>query len=318
MMAPMPVDPHIAGLLQVIADSGYPPMHEGTPEDARKAFRAMTCDLVTDETRLPVGSVEERRVPSGDGEQDARVYRPEGSGPFPTVLYLHGGGFVIGDLDTHDQTCRRVVRDCRAVVVAVDYRLAPEHPFPAAVEDSLAAATWVADHRAELGGTDVLGVAGDSAGGNLAAVVAQAMPERISAQLLLYPATDALGDYPSRQENAEGYFLELATMQWFMGHYAGDADVDGEPDPRHSPLHGDLAGQPPAVVVTAGFDPLRDEGAAYARALEKAGVRVEELQFDSMIHGFVDMVFSPGADEAVAASLAAFTNLLHPHREDTP
>ncbi len=318
MMAPMPVDPHIAGLLQLIADSGYPPMHEGSPEDARKAFRAMTSDLVTDQTRLPIGSVEERRVPAGDGEQDARVYRPQGAeGPRPTVLYLHGGGFVIGDLDTHDQTCRRVARDCDAVVVAVDYRLAPEHPFPAAVEDCVAAARWVADHLDELGGGDVLGVAGDSAGGNLAAVVAQAMPERVDAQLLLYPATDAVGDHPSREENAEGYFLELATMEWFFAHYAGSAEVAGEPDPRHSPLHADLTGQPPAVVAVAGFDPLRDEGLAYARKLEAAGVPVEVLRFDSMIHGFVDMAFSPGADEAIGAILARFKDLLHAPPQET-
>jgi len=316
MMTPMPVDPHIAGLLQMIADSGYPPMHEGSPEDARKAFRAMTCDLVTDDTRIPVASVEDRQVPSGDGDQPARVYRPEGSGPWPTVLYLHGGGFVIGDLDTHDQTCRRLARDCEAVVVSVDYRLAPEHPFPAAVEDCVAAARWAADHLDELGGNGVLGVAGDSAGGNLSAVVAQTMPERISAQLLLYPATDAFGDYPSREENASGYFLETATMEWFFGHYAGTAQV-ADKDPRHSPLHGELAGQPPAVVATAGFDPLRDEGVAYGRALAAAGVRVEELQFDSMIHGFVDMAFSPGADEAIGRTLAAFKDLLH-HSERTP
>ena len=320
MMAPMPdqsVDPHIAGLLQMITDSGYPPMHEGSPEDARKAFRAMTCDLVTDENRIPVGSVEDRRVPSGDGEQDARVYRPAGEGPWPTVLYVHGGGFVIGDLDTHDQTCRRIARDCEAVVVSIDYRLAPEHPFPAAVEDSVAAARWVADHLAELGGNDVLGVAGDSAGGNLAAVVAQTVPERVAAQLLFYPATDALGDYPSRQENAEGYFLELATMEWFSGHYAGSTELGDGRDPRHSPLHGELAGQPPAVVAVAGFDPLRDEGIAYAEALRAAGVETELLRFDAMIHGFVDMAFSPGADEAIAATLARFTDLLHPDRKDS-
>ncbi len=317
MMATMPVDPHIAGLLQVIADSGYPPMHEGTPETARKAFRAMTCDLVTDETRIPVASVEDRRLPSGDGEQDARVYRPEGEGPWPTVLYLHGGGFVIGDLDTHDQTCRRVARDCGAVVVAVDYRLAPENPFPDAVDDVLVAASWVADHLDELGGTEVLAVAGDSAGGNLAAIVAQSMPERLAAQLLLYPATDVFGDYDSRDENAHGYFLELATMEWFFDHYAGGTDLEAAgADPRHSPLHADLTGQPPAIVVTAGYDPLRDEGLAYARKLEAAGVLVEELHFDEMIHGFFDMGFSPGADQAITATLARFADLLHTDRED--
>lgn len=316
MMAPMPVDAHIAGLLQMIADAGYPPMHESTPADARKAVRAMTVDLVTDETRIEVGSVEDVRVPAGDGDQAGRVYRPSGDGPWPTVLYLHGGGFVVGDLDTHDQTCRRLARDCDAVVVAVDYRLAPEHPFPAAVEDCLAAAGWVADHLADLGGSDVLGVAGDSAGGNLTAVVCQAMPDRVAAQLLLYPATDVFGDYASREENATGYFLETPTMEWFLTHYAGGAELTPD-DARHSPLRGDLADQPPAVVVTAGFDPLRDEGEAYARALADAGVPVEVLHFDSMVHGFIDMTFSPVADEALAQTNDRFRALLHATADPT-
>jgi acetyl esterase len=298
----------------MIADAGYPPMSEGTPEDARKAFRAMTCDLVTDETRLPVGSVEERRVPGGDGELDARVYRPSGDGPWPTVVYLHGGGFVIGDLDTHDQTCRRLAEEAQAVVVSVDYRLAPEHPFPAAVDDALAATRWAADHLDELGGNQVLGVAGDSAGGNLSAVVAQELRDRVAAQLLLYPATDALGDYDSHAENAEGYFLDLATMDWFRTQYSGTTELTV--DPRHSPLHGDLAGLPPAVVAVAGFDPLRDEGIAYAEALRAAGVGAQLLRFDDLIHGFTDMTFSPAADAAVADCFTVFGRLLHTDRED--
>ncbi len=306
----MSVDPHIAGLLDLIESSGYPPMHEGTPETARKAMRAMTCDMVQPDQVVHVGEVTDTLAPGAEGDLDARIYRPETDGPHPTVLYLHGGGFVVGDLDTHDQPCRRICRDADAVVVAVAYRLAPEHPFPAPVEDAVAAATWVADHLDELGGDQRFGVAGDSAGGNLSAILAQELRSRVTAQLLLYPAVDVFGDYPSREENAEGYLLEQATMEWFFTHYAGPAAVE-ERDPRHSPLHGDLAGTAPAVVVTAGYDPLRDEGTAYADALGAAGVRVELLHFDSLIHGFADMWFSPAADAAFAESVTCFRDLLH-------
>ena len=311
----MPVDPHIAGLLELIAAAGYPPMQEGSPEDGRKALRAMSCDLVRPEDVIPVGEVREIRVPGGAGERPARLYRPDGDGPWPTTVFLHGGGFVIGDLDTHDQVCRRLCRDAGTVVVSVDYRLAPEHPFPAAVEDSLAATRWAHEHLADLGGDDRLAVGGDSAGGNLAAVVSQAMPEAITAQLLVYPAVDMAGDYPSREENAEGYFLELAMMEWFFMHYtAGVEGVEGvDPvDPRLSPLHAaSLADLPPAVVVTAEFDPLRDEGEAYADRLQDAGVTVERARYDGLIHGFIDMApVSPAAEQAVADTVARFSRLL--------
>ncbi len=306
----MPVDSHIAGLLDVIESSGYPPMHEGTPETARKAMRAMTCDLVQPDQVVQVGAVSSTTVPGAAGDLGARVYRPQADGPHPTVLYLHGGGFVVGDLDTHDQVCRRICRDAQAVVVAIDYRLAPEHPFPAPVDDSVVAARWVAEHLAELGGDQRFGVAGDSAGGNLAAIVAQELRDRVTAQLLIYPATDVFGDYPSREENAEGYLLERATMEWFFGHYASGDAVE-ERDHRHSPLHGDLDGLAPAIVVTAGFDPLRDEGTAYADALRGAGVDTEVLHFEDLIHGFVDMWFSPGADAAFAETARAFRARLH-------
>jgi acetyl esterase len=241
------------------------------------------------------------------------VYRPEGEGPFPTVVFFHGGGWVIGDLDTHDNMARNVCRGARAVVIAVDYRLAPEHPFPAAAEDCVAAARWVAAHTAELGGDDRLAVAGDSAGGNLAAVAAQALHADgtpLVAQFLIYPAVDAEGEYPSRVENAKGYFLEQPTMDWFYGHYAGA--WDDAKDPRLSPLHADLSGLPPAVIVTAEFDPLRDEGEAYGAALEKAGVSADVRRYDGMIHGFFDMgTISPAAQAAVDASCARFGELLH-------
>jgi acetyl esterase len=227
-------------------------------------------------------------------------------------VFFHGGGFVIGDLDTHDQACRRLCRDARTVVLSVDYRLAPEHPFPAGVEDALAAVRWAADHLDELGGSDRLGVGGDSAGGNLAAVVSQAMPELVTAQLLVYPAVDMAGDYPSRVENARGYFLDVEMMEWFFAHYVTDvAGIDPQ-DPRLSPLHAtSLEGQPPAVVVTAELDPLRDEGEAYAEKLSAAGVEVVVKRYDGLIHGFLDMTFSPAAEAAVAESVDRFAELLH-------
>ncbi len=307
----MPLDPQIAGLLQFIADAGYPPMHEGDPETARTGFRALTVDMVSPDQVIAVAEVRDLDVPGGDGRRPARLYRPEGRGPWPTTVFLHGGGFVIGDLDTHDQTCRRLCRDAETVVLSVDYRLAPEHPFPAGLEDSLAATRWALEHTDELGGTGRVGVGGDSAGGNLSAVVSQHVPG-LAAQLLYYPATDAFTDRPSRQENAEGYFLELATMEWFFAHYVGEGAVSAE-DERLSPiLREDLAGQPPAVVATAEFDPLRDEGEAYADKLAEAGVQVEKVRFDGLIHGFVDMtLMSPGADAAVADVTARYRTLLH-------
>ena len=305
------LDPHVQGFLELIAASGYPPVHAGDPETARKGMRAMTSGMVGPDQVIAVGSVEDTTVPGGDGPVPARVYRPAGSGPRPSVLFLHGGGFVVGDLETHDQVCRRLCREVDAVVVAVDYRLAPEHPFPAAVDDAVAAARWLAEHLADLGGAPTGAVAGDSAGGNLAAVVAQELRGELSAQLLIYPAVDVFGDYTSRQENAHGYLLEEATMRWFFTHYT-DAVAGLEPDdPRLSPLHGDLAGLPPTVLVTAGFDPLRDEGTAYAEALQRAGSQVAVLHYDDLVHGFLDMAFSPAADRAVGATFEAFRTLLH-------
>jgi acetyl esterase len=309
----VPVDPHIAALLTVLAQSGMQPMHEGTAEAARTQFLALGAARSADQV-VPVGAVEDTTVPGADGDLRARVYRPEGEGPFPTVAFFHGGGWVIGDLETHDQSVREICRTSRAVVVAVDYRLAPEHPFPAAAEDAVAAAHWIAAHLGELGGDDRLAVAGDSAGGNLAAVVAQQLTAEgasPTAQLLIYPAVDALGDYPSRTENARGYFLEKDTMDWFYGHYAGA--WDDAKDPRLSPLHAaDLSGLPPAVVVTAEFDPLRDEGEAYGEALRAAGVQARVRRYDGLIHGFFAMgAVSPAAQAAVDETCAAFGELLH-------
>ncbi|WP_346618453.1 alpha/beta hydrolase [Blastococcus montanus] len=309
----MPVDPHIAALLTMLDDAGMPPMYEGSPEAGRALYLQLTHGARTPEQLAPVGAVEDRTVPGAAGDLRARVYRPEGDGPVPTVLFFHGGGWVIGDLDTHDNMARHICRGSGAVVIAVDYRLAPEHPFPAAADDAVAAARWVAGHLGELGGNDRLGLAGDSAGGNLAAVVAQTLHADgtpLAGQFLIYPAVDAEGEYPSRTENATGYFLEKETMDWFYGHYAGA--WDDAKDPRLSPLHGsDLSGLPPAVVVTAEYDPLRDEGEAYGEALRAAGVDAHVQRYDGMIHGFFDMgAVSPAAQQAIDESCARFGELL--------
>lgn len=305
----MAVDPGITVLLELIANSGYPPIHESTPEQARAGFRAMTCDGVPADQVVAVNSVEEIDA----GGVPARLYRPAGDGPFPTMVYIHGGGFVIGDLDTHDQTCRRICSGAEAVVVSVDYRLAPEHPFPAAIEDTLTAVDWAAANLDTLGGNDVLAVGGDSAGGNLSAYAAQVRRDQVTAQVLIYPATHVTGDYASRAENAAGYFLETATMEWFFTQYVGaenpDADLD---EPRLSPFFGDVEGVGRAVVVTAEFDPLRDEGEAYADKLTAAGVEVDRTCYDSLIHGFIDMgPLSPAAAEATDDLVQRIRTLLH-------
>jgi len=308
----MPVDPHLAAVLAALADQDAPPMHEGTPADGRAAYLHMTVGARAPEHVVPVGAVEDREVPGAAGNLRARVYRPEGEGPFPLVAFFHGGGWVIGDLETHDNMARNVCRGARAVVVSADYRLAPEHPFPAAADDAVAVARHLAAHPGEFGGDGRLAVAGDSAGGNVAAVAAQALTRDgtpLAGQFLIYPAVDARGGYPSRAQNAKGYLLEQDTIDWFLGHYAGPSRDNS--DPRLSPMCGDLAGLPPAVIVTAEFDPLRDEGEAYGKALEAAGVRADVRRYPGMIHAFFDMgAFSPAAAAAVAESCASFGALI--------
>lgn len=305
----MPVDPELVPVLDLIAAGT--PMSQQTPGEARHAFRTLTVDM-RDPAAVPeVGSVRTTTIAGAEGPRPARVYRPVGDGPVPTVLLFHGGGFVIGDLDTHDVTARTLCRDVGAVVVAVDYRLAPEHPWPAAPQDALAVSRAVLADLDSYGGSPVLGVTGDSAGGNLAAIVAQQVPG-IAAQLLVYPATDLVGDYPSRTENAHGYLLDEPTMGWFMEQYLSSGPAAD--DPLVSPLHGDLGGVPPAVVVTAEFDPLRDEGEAYAAALAAAGVEVTLRRYDGLIHGFYDLgAWSSAARQAIDESIALFGGLLQTH-----
>jgi acetyl esterase len=241
----------------------------------------------------PVGRVEDRRIPGPAGEIPVRIYTPEGSGPFPLIAFFHGGGFVLCSLETHDELCRAMCRDAGAVVVSVDYRLAPEAKYPAAADDCYAATAWCAAHAAELGADAArLVVAGDSAGGNLAAVTALRARDlgapRIRHQVLIYPATHCDFDTPSYRENAQGYFLTADAMRWFWAHYLENPAQASEP--YACPAHAaDLKGLPPATVITAEYDPLRDEGEDYAAQLRAAGVPVLLKRYDGMIHGFVSM-----------------------------
>lgn len=305
----MAVNHDVAALLAATAALGAPPIHACTPEQARSGFRARSVGTRPADAVVPVGSVTDRTVPGGDSDLGARVYRPGGSGTFPTVVFFHGGGFVFGDLDTHDNMARTLCRTAHCVVVSVDYRLSPEHPFPAAIEDAVAATTWIAAHLAEFGDDGTVSVAGDSAGGNLAAQVAQHLRDVVSAQLLIYPAVDPTGSYPSQIENAEGYLLEAATLDWFASHYL--PAEDSRSDPRISLLGGSLAGLAPAVIVTAEHDPLRDEGAAYAEALREAGVPVDYLCAEGLIHGFFDLGHAvPSARSRVDEVCALFATAI--------
>jgi acetyl esterase len=288
--------PEAQALLQQLETMAVFPLSQYGPEAARDLLRNFA--VPTDEPAM--ADVTHRSVPGyesrvGDERDDVpvRVYTPESEGPFPVTVFCHGGGFVIGDLETHDALCRHVADRAGCVVVSVDYRLAPEHPFPAALEDAYAVTEWVAEHPEEVGGDGQLAVMGDSAGGNLSAAVTLLARERdgpdVDHQVLVYPAVDAREDRPSWEENSEGYFLVVEDMEWFAGCYFG-SDVH-EANPYAFPLAaGGHAGLPPATVVTAGFDPLRDEGIAYAEALESDGVPVSHHHYDDMIHGFVTML----------------------------
>lgn len=302
----MSAHPELQPLLALI--HGSTPLHEQSVPDARVSYRKLTVGSRPPETVPQVASVEEATVAGAAGPLPARVYRPAAQGELPTVVMIHGGGFVIGDLDTHDAMARAICAGADAVVVSVGYRLAPEAPYPAAPEDAIAAVRDVQSRLEEYGGSPVLAVAGDSAGGNLSAVATQQVPG-LAAQLLIYPAVDVLGAYASREENAVGFFLEAPLLAWFIGHYATPGTDYA--DPMISPLHGDLAGLPPAVVVTAECDPLRDEGIAYAEALAAAGVPVDHTTYPGLIHGFFDMgPWSAACQQATDETIARFAALL--------
>lgn len=302
----MPIDNQLAGILQLM--NGAPPLSHGTPAQAREGMRFLTVDMREDATKAQVRSVEDTTYPSADGPQGARIYRPDVDGSMPTLLFVHGGGFVIGDIDTHDDQARLLCREVGAVVVSIDYRLAPEHPFPAGHLDVVAALRHVVATVDQLGGdASRIVIGGDSAGGNLsaaAAIVARDEGLPLAAQLLLYPVTDFNEtEHDSRVQNAAGFFLTVDDMLWFSELYAADPQ-----DPRASVvLHPDLTGVAPAIVATAECDPLRDEGEAYAAALEKAGVPVITRRYDGLIHGFFGLGHVHGA--SLTASLEVCSDL---------
>lgn len=298
--------PQARALIDMMAERGVPPTHTLSPAEARNFYRERR--YFTQPEPPTVAGVRELVAAGPHGPIPLRLYQPLGvdappSG-LPVLVYFHGGGWVIGDLDTHDVLCRQLANASGCAVVAVDYRMGPEYRFPAAPDDCYAATRWVRDHAVALGlDASRLAVGGDSAGGNLAAVVSilarDVQDLDIAFQLLIYPATDMRRTSESHQTNGQGYVLTSDTMDYFQGHYTG-GDEAHYVDWRASPLLAvDHANLPPALVLTAGFDPLRDEGIAYAQKLSAAGVRTTHISFERQIHGFITM--SRVLDEANVA-----------------
>jgi acetyl esterase len=299
----MPLDPIVASMLAQMAEANAPAISDLSPAEGRAMYRMMN----EENTLAEMASVKDD-VANG---VPVRIYRPVENKILPCLVFFHGGGWVIGDLETHDNVCRALAHQVGCVVVAVDYRLAPEHRFPAALDDSYNATCWVADNAAALGiDPSRIAVGGDSAGGNLATCVclqAKTLGKpALAHQLLVYPVTDTGCDSPSYTDNAEGYMLTRATMAWFWDHYIGDQPRD---NPLMAPLlASDVSGLPSATVITAEFDPLRDEGEAYAAKLTAAGVVTSARRYDGMIHGFVHMQDAlPDGRDALSWAAAELT-----------
>ncbi len=301
--------PQARALINLMQERGVPPTHTLSPTEARRFYRERRS--FTQPDAPPVASAQDLQASGPHGAIPLRLYKPlakASAQALPVLVYFHGGGWVIGDLDTHDTLCRELANGSGTAVVAVDYRMGPEHRFPAAVDECFAATRWVHDNAASLGlDASRLAVGGDSAGGNLAAVVsilardagtagATALP--IAFQLLIYPSTDMRALSASHQTNGQGYVLTADTIAYFQAHYTGDEAK--YLDWRASPLLcEDLANLPPAFVMTAGYDPLRDEGLAYAQRLTEVGNRATHICFERQIHGFITM--GRVIDEANAA-----------------
>jgi acetyl esterase len=290
----MALDPQVQAVIEMVARSGRPAYHTLSPKDARQLF--LETRPAATPTPPQIGSVRNLVAETAAGTIPLRLYRPAGvsdATPLPAYVYFHGGGWVIGDLETHDVLCRQLTAASGASVISVDYRLAPEHKFPAAADDAWAATRWVVAHGGELGlDAGRLAVGGDSAGGNLAAVVAlmarDAGGPAIRQQVLIYPVVDVMRETRSYADFAEGYMFTRDSMRWFVAHYLRSKDDAG--DWRVSPLRApSLAGLPPALIVTAGFDLLRDEGEMYAGRLRDAGVTVDYVCYGGMVHGFAGM-----------------------------
>jgi len=311
----VPLAAEVETMLSALASLDLPPIETLPVDQARASYEAFA---LIGTTSIEVGSVQDRSIPGPAGPLNVRVYRPDtATRTSPVLVWFHGGGFVIGDLNSADPTARALAAATDAVVVSVDYRLAPEARCPAAAEDCYAAACWVADHHDELGiDPQRLALGGDSAGGNLAAVAAlkarAGHVPPVCFQLLVYPVTDATMSTPSYRDNAEGRLLTASTMRWFWHCYLGPNG-----DPRHpdaSPLYGNLSGVAPTLIITAEFDPLRDEGEAYGAALAAAGVPATVSRYDGQVHGFfgTSSAFGPQAaaalDEAASALRNAFSS----------
>ena len=292
---PVTLDPDAAAVYKAFQEAGRPPYETVSPIEARELY--LKGRVVSNPQPPELASVEPLAIPSPAGSIPARIYTPmrlrKVNGLAPCLVFYHGGGWVIGDLDSHDVVCRKLADEGELIVISVDYRLAPEHKFPAAVDDAITAAKWIADNAAKFGiDASRLMVGGDSAGGNLAAVVAISARDgngpAIAGQVLIYPATDFAMTHPSHSEPETSILLTHSVIKWFRDHYLnGSADIH---DWRASPARTTtLADLPPAFVLTAGGDPLRDEGDEYARRLKEAGVPVTYRHFAGQFHGFFTM-----------------------------
>lgn len=289
----MPIHPQCQAILDAMANADGPVVFDSRdPTEARRLYAAGTAVFAPPTPDLR--SIEDRTVCGADTEVPIRVYTPDvNSGELPVLVFLHGGGWVFGDLDTHDAMCRLLAHQAECLIVSVDYRLAPEHKFPAGLEDCLTALDWAAANAASIGGDPArLAIGGDSAGGNLAAAACQVVRDRggpdIAFQLLVYPAVDFTADMTSPRSNGAGYGLSDAAIAWMRDCYLNDP-FDAT-DPRASPaMAKDLSGLPPALIQTAEFDPLHDEGKAYADALRSAGNTAIHINYPGMIHGFMRM-----------------------------
>ncbi len=311
----MPLDPLVKGFLDSMKAAGGPKMSEIGAPAARETFVGLM--QMVGPKDVPVGKTQNLSVPGAAGAIPIRVYSPVAAGndPMPALVYYHGGGFVIGNIETHDGLCRMMANEGGFRVISVDYRLAPEHKYPAAFDDAFAALQWVESHAAEIGvDAGRIAVGGDSAGGALAAEVAQAAKAKgglsLAAQMLLFPVTQIGAETSSLREFAVGYFLEKETLDWFYASYLpSGADLS---DPKISPLRAkDVSGLPPAFVMLGGFDPLHDEGMQYADKLRAAGVKVTVADHSDMVHCFVYLqAVLPQAHEALAAAARAVADLL--------
>ncbi len=305
------MDPETKAILDMMATQESKPLSDTSPAEFREQYRA-TSEMM-DGTDIEIDCTEDRSIPGPAGDIPVRIYRPVVSNTdlLPILVFYHGGGWVIGDLDTHDAACRHICGDAGIIVMAVDYRLGPENPFPAAVDDAVAAASWVGQHAEKIGADPLkIAVGGDSAGGNLATVVCHHMRDtdgtKITYQMLWYPAVgqEEGKSSSSTVEFATGFVLQMDTMDWFEAHYGAGRDITGEA--QYAIIRSNHCGNlPPALLLTAGFDPLQDDGQSYGRKMQAAGVAVDFAHFESTVHGFLTMGrVIPAAVEALTLSAA--------------